>query len=75
MVLEVKAGLHPGYHVRRRTGGSLSKDDPRRLSVKGNPTETFDNVDYPKSRNAKPGFSSKDLCPFRLLRPGAQLRC
>jgi hypothetical protein len=74
MVLEVKAGLHPRYHVVRRTSGSLPKDDPRRLSVKGNPTEPFDNVDYPESRNAEPGFGPRDLCPFRLLRPGAQLR-
>lgn len=74
MVLEVMEGLHPRYHVRRRKAGSLPKDDPRRLYVKGNPSEPFDNVDYPKSRNAKVGLSSHDLCPLRLLRQGSQLR-
>lgn len=73
MVLEVKEGLHPGYHVRRRRGGSLGADDPRRLYVKGNPTEPFDNVDFPKSRKAPRGFGPRELCPFRLLRPGARI--
>jgi len=74
MVLEVKEGLHPRYHVRRRKAGSLPKEDPRRLYVKGNPSEPFDNVDYPKSRKAKVGLSSQDLCPLRLLRQGPRLR-
>lgn len=66
LVQEVYAGLHPGYHVRKTATG--------RRYVKGNPTESFDNVDEPKSLKARPGFSRQQLCPYRLLRPGEQLR-
>lgn len=65
LVREVEAGLHPGYHVRRTKSG--------RPFVQGNPTDVFDNVDEPKSLKAKPGFSTQQLCPYRLLRPGPQL--
>jgi len=66
VVEEVEAGLHPGYHVRTSSTGQRY--------VQGNPTRAFDNVDEPKSLKARPGFSSQQLCPYRLLRPGSQLR-
>lgn len=62
LVREVKAGLHPRYHVRTSRRGDY---------VQGNPTEAFDNANYPEGR--RPGFAPSELCPFRLLRPGAQL--
>ena len=68
MVSEVLEGLHPGYHVPKRNKGDACHE----LYVKGNSTEPFDNVNFP-GRNARPGFSPRELCPFRLLRAGQQL--
>jgi hypothetical protein len=65
LVREVDEGLHPGYHVCRR------KD--KTPFVQGNPTQWFDNVNHPESRGAEPGFSTKQLCPMRLIRPGTEL--
>lgn len=62
MVREVESGLHPGYHVRTGKRGRY---------VQGNPTRPFDNVNYPDSET--PGLAARELCPYRLLRPGSRL--
>ncbi len=60
---EVEDGLHPRYHVRR--------DSQNRRYVQGNPTRSFDNVNHPE--NGEPGLGPNQLCPFRMVRGGANL--
>ncbi len=57
MVSEVEAGLHPRYHVRNGSRGPY---------VQGNPSKSFDNVNYAESLG--PG----QMCTRSLLQPAVR---